>query len=321
MPSKNRTALVLGATGGIGGETAAALARHGWRIRALARDPHGAAARREPGWDWAQGDAMVEESVVRAAAGCAILVHAVNPPGYRNWERLVLPMIDHSIAAARASGARLLLPGTIYNYGPDAFPLLREDSPQHPTLRKGQVRVELERRLEEAAREGVRSLIVRFGDFFGPRPGNNWFSQALVKPGLPVHAVTYPGRRGVGHAWAYLPDAGEVFARLAGREGEMEAFARFHFTGHWDSDGRAMINAIGRAVGRPKLKVRSLPWGLLKIAGIFSETPRELFEMRPLWETPVQLDNARLVAFLGEEPRTPLDEAVATTIAGLAVAR
>ena len=167
----------------------------------------------------------------------------------------------------------------------------------------------------------MRSLVVRFGDFFGPRPGNNWFSQALVRPGQPVHAVTYPGRPGVGHAWAYLPDAGETFARLAEREGELEAFARFHFAGHWDPDGRAMIAAIGRAVGRPRLKVRSLPWGLLKLAGWFSETPRELSEMRPLWDAPIQLDNARLVAFLGGEPCTPLDEAVATTIAGLAVAR
>jgi hypothetical protein len=48
------------------------------------------------------------------------------PPGYRDWARLVLPMIDNTIAAARASGARIVLPGTVYNYGPNAFPVLRE---------------------------------------------------------------------------------------------------------------------------------------------------------------------------------------------------
>jgi hypothetical protein len=30
--------------------------------------------------------------------------------------------------AAKDSGARILLPGTIYNYWPDAFPILKEDS-------------------------------------------------------------------------------------------------------------------------------------------------------------------------------------------------
>ena len=82
-------------------------------------------------------------------------MHAVNPPGYRNWGTLVLPMLANSIAAARAAGARILLPGTVYNYGPDAWPLLREDAPQHPETRKGAIRVEMERRLEAAAAGGV----------------------------------------------------------------------------------------------------------------------------------------------------------------------
>lgn len=49
-----RTVLVLGATGGIGGETAAAFARHGWRVRALVRDADGprAAALRAANSDW-----------------------------------------------------------------------------------------------------------------------------------------------------------------------------------------------------------------------------------------------------------------------------
>ncbi len=313
-PAQKRLALILGATGGIGRETATALTRYGWSIRALTRDPNTAATRCNADWQWVRGDATDKACVVAAAAGAGLIVHAVNPPGYRQWDKLVLPMLDHTIEAARVSGARILLPGTIYNYGPDAFPTLHEDSPQHPTTRKGEIRVELERRLEEAAKSGVRTLILRLGDFFGPRPGNNWFSQGLIKPGQPVRAVTYPGKRGVGHDWAYLPDAGETFARLAERESELEPFARFHFAGHWDPDGTAMIAAIGRAVGNPALKVKALPWSLLKLIGLFNETLRELTAMKFLWETSVRLDNDRLVAFLGAEPHTPWDEAVATTL-------
>jgi hypothetical protein len=76
--------------------------------------------------------------------------------------------------------------GTIYNYGPDAFPVLREESPQNATTHKGRIRIELEKRLKDASRHGVRSLIVRFGDFFGPKPGNNWFSQGMISPGGPL---------------------------------------------------------------------------------------------------------------------------------------
>jgi len=43
--------------------------------------------------------------------------------------------------------------------------------------------------------------------------------------------------------------------------------------------------------------------------------------MKPFWRHPVRLDNARLVAFLGAEPRTPLDLAVTTTLDALGVPR
>lgn len=313
--SAARTALVLGATGGIGGETAAALARHGWHIRALSRK--GQPADDATGWAWRQGDALDKTSVVRAAEGVQAIVHAVNTPGYRDWDKLVLPMIDNTIEAARASGARVVLPGTIYNYGPDAFPLLKENSPQRATTHKGQIRIALEKRLEDAARDGVRSLVVRFGDFFGPKPGNSWFSQGMVKPGAPLRSVSYPGEKGVGHAWTYLPDAGETLARLLERDAELEPFARFHFRGHHDADGTQMVAALRRAVGNPRLPVRPLPWFVFKLGAPFNETMRELYAVRPLWRTPIELDNTRLGHFLGEEPHTPLDEAIMTTLVSL----
>lgn len=316
MTAQNtRIALVLGATGGIGGETAHALARHGWTVRALSRS--GRPADDASGWEWVRGDAMNPDSIMGAAQGVMAIVHAVNPPGYRHWDKLVLPMIDNTVAAAKASGARILLPGTIYNYGPDAFPVLREDSPQRATTHKGKIRIALEKRLEDAAQEGVRSLIVRFGDFFGPKPGNSWFSQAMVKPGKPVKSVFHLSPKGVGHAWTYLPDAGESFAQLLEREGELDAFARFHFRGHWDADGTQLVAAIKRATGNPSLPVRALPWFVFGLGAPFNETVRELYAVRPLWRTPVELDNARLARFLGREPHTPWDEAMKTTLIGL----
>lgn len=315
---KNKTALVLGATGGIGGETAAALLRHGWNVIGMVRAKP-TSSDRLAHIQWVIGDAMNAGDVLNAARGVDAIIHAVNPPGYKNWGELVLPMIDNSIAAATAVGARLVVPGTIYNYGEDAFPLLKEDSPQNPKTKKGRIRVELERRMETASREGMPALIVRFGDFFGPAPGNNWFSQGLVKPGQRLTAITYPGRAGIGYSWAYLPDAGETIARLLDRGEELDQFARFHFEGLWDADGTVMTRAIAKAVGRPRTRVGKLPWWLLRLAGLFQETPRELVEMRYLWDAPIKLDNSKLVSFLGEEPRTELDQAVTTSLQALGV--
>ncbi len=191
----NRNALVLGATGGIGGEVARQLRDAGWQVRALKRGTR-ASVEHKDGMTWVSGDALNRQDVLDAAKGCSVIVHAVNPPGYRRWSELVLPMLDNTIAAAIAQHATIVLPGTIYNYGPDAFPVLTETSPQHPVTRKGAIRVELERRLLEASRQSARVLIVRAGDFFGPKVGNSWFSQGLVKPGRPVKTVSNPGDRG-----------------------------------------------------------------------------------------------------------------------------
>jgi nucleoside-diphosphate-sugar epimerase len=78
-----------------------------------------------------------------------------------------------------------------------------------------------------------------------------------------------------------------------------------------------MTTAIAEAVGKPGLKVKPLPWTLLRLVAPFNETVRELLEMRPFWREPVRLDNRKLVATLGDEPRTPLAEAVAATLRGI----
>lgn len=115
-------------------------------------------------------------------------------------------------------------------------------------------RIALEEKLEVTAQDGVR-----FGDFFGPKPGNNWFSQAFVKPSQPITNITNPGSKGVGHDWAYLPDAGEAFAELMDRESELSAFEQIHFRGHWDTDGTEIITAIPNAVGNASVPVKTLP--------------------------------------------------------------
>jgi nucleoside-diphosphate-sugar epimerase len=309
-----RQALVLGATGGIGGATARRLLDGGWRVRALTR---GAGAGIDPRCEIVRGDARDADAVVAAAAGAEAILHAVNPPGYRDWAGQVLPMLDATLAAARATGARVVLPGTVYNYGPDAFPLIDEDAPQRPVTRKGAIRVELERRLAALAASGAAPvLIVRAGDFFGPGAANNWFAQGLVTPGARPRVVRQPGRRGVGHQWAYLPDVAETIARLLDRPA-LPAFARFHLDGQWDEDGRRMVEAIVRALGDPTVPIRRLAWWQLRLAALVATTPRELMEMRYLWRRPVRLGNARLVAELGAEPHTPLDAAVRATLASL----
>lgn len=306
-----RLALIVGVTGGLASEVAKALLAHGWSVRGLTRDPDRVKPRFSElaAIDWRAGDAMRPEDVWRAAEGAALIIHGANPPRYRNWRGLAIPMLANSIDAAKAVGARIVLPGNLYVFGPNTPQPVREDTPQQPSSGKGRVRVEMEEMLCNA-----RSLVVRAGDFFGPYAPGSWFSNVMVEPGRALRAIVDPGSKGVGHTWAYLPDLAETIARFADIDEKLPTHEVIHFRGHWLKDGREMIEAIRRAARTPKIPTKQFSWWALTLTAPFVPLSREVVEMRYLWQYPFELDNTKLVKLIGAEPHTPLDAAVALTL-------
>jgi len=132
-----------------------------------------------------------------------------------------------------------------------------------------------------------------------------------------LKSVYVAGPADVGHAFAYLPDLGETVGRLIDREADLADFEVFHFQGEWLPRGDDMASAIRRASGQPKLPFKPFPYALITALSPFVETFRELLEMRYLWRRPIGLANEKLIAFLGEEPRTPLNQAVHEALADL----
>lgn len=314
--STQKTILVIGATGGVGSEVARIFCQAGWQVRAMARKPKAAAqsfAHLGP-IEWVKGDAMKQKDVARAATGAATIFHGANPPGYVKWRERAIPMLANAIKAAEVSGARLLFPGNVYNFGPDAWPLLSETSPQNPKTEKGGIRVEMEQMIAQAK---IRSLTVRAGDFFGAHAPGSWLQNAMVKPSKAVTSVTYPGVHNKGHAWAYLPDLAETFAQLMDNEDRLGGQEVFHFRGHYFERGVEMATAIVCAAGDETFKVKKLPWALIRLGALAMGTLRSLLEMRYLWQETVELDNQKLAAFLGTEPHTPLKVALENTLVGM----
>ena len=302
-PSK---ALILGPSGALGRTVAAALHRDGWSLAALARRPDSGTL---PA-DWHQGDARDPEAVRRAAAGCALVFHGANPPGYRRWREDGLPMLAAALAAAEAKGARLLFPGNTYVFSLASGAVVDETTPHTPTTRKGAVRAEMEAMLAAAP---ARTLVLRAGDFFGPGVTSSWFAQAVAKGGRAARTLRSLGV--AGHAWAYLPDLAEAFARLAAIEATLPAHATFHFAGHWDPTGRALAEAVQQALAPRHVPIRPFPWWLTRLAAPFVPFLAEAQEMRWLWAHPLHLDNRALEAAIGPEPHTPLEAAIAVALA------
>ncbi len=304
-------ALVLGLTGAIGQAVAAALARRGWAIRTITRR----AAEDRPALafavDWRAGDALDRASVQAAADGVELIIHAVNPPGYHRWREDGLPMLSNTIAAAKAASAAILFPANVYVFSSTSAGELDENAPRSPTTRKGQVRLEMEQMLERAAlNDQVQVIILRAGDFFGPGVSNSWFAGAMAKGGAAAKRINTLAAAGIAHAWAYVPDLAEAFVRLVDRRATLPTFTLAHFKGHADITGREMAEATQRAIGREGVPIKPFPWITVWLGAPFVPFLREALEMTWLWRKSLTLDNRRLRELIGDEPHTPLDDAV-----------
>jgi nucleoside-diphosphate-sugar epimerase len=138
----------------------------------------------------------------------------------------------------------------------------------------------------------------------------------MVTPDKRVRRIANPGK-GVGHSWVYLPDLGAAVGQLMEREDRLAAFERVQIEGVWDASGTTMVEAIRKAAGDHRIRETAFPWWLMRALAPFGGFPREVVEIEPYWRHPMRFDNRRLVELIGREPRTPLDEAVAMTLAGL----
>ncbi|WP_306048553.1 NAD(P)H-binding protein [Oceaniradius stylonematis] len=307
------TIVIAGAAGRIGHAAAEAFIEAGWTVRGIAR---GAKLGRLPaGVEPVEADAMDREAMIAACAGADVVLHALNPP-YDKWDELAMPMAENVIAAARAAGATVMLPGNVYNYGTAVRPGLTEDTPMAPDTEKGRIRVAIEDRLRAESETGPRSVVLRAGDFFGGPVDGSWFDLVIAKD-LRKGRVVWPGRRDIDHAFAFMPDFARAFVMVADRRETLPPFARLHFAGH-TATGQQFHAAMETAVGRP-LRNGAAPWTIMRVIGLFNPLVREVVKMRYLWDTPHSLDNTRLEALIGAEPHTPLETALAEAVAAQAL--
>ena len=307
------TVLILGAAGRIGQVLATTFANAGWQVRAQARKALPESLAQHPRVEAVRCDATDTEALIAAARGASVVVHALNPL-YTEWDRLVLPLADAALSVARASGAMLMLPGNVYNFGRELPALLTAATAERGDTPKARIRIEAEARLAAAARDGVDSVVIRAGDFFGGPGSGTWLDLAMMTK-LQRGRFIYPGNPDIAHAWAYLPDLAQAFVRVADKRDSLRGHHRLHFSGH-TLTGREFQAATEALIGR-ELRVGSMPWPLIRLASPFLPMWRALLEMRYLWERPHALDDVALRALIGSVPHTPLAQALRTTLAGL----
>lgn len=315
------TVLVLGARGRFGLAAAQAFADAGWNVLGQMRP--GAKVPAEVACDsrirWLATDLSDTASLALAAAGAFVVVHALNPAyTHKAWTAQVLPMTEAATEVARALQATLMVPGNIYNFGEDMPTVLREDTPQVARTVKGKIRIDMEAQLR---RSGVGTVVIRAGDFFGAGKGT-WFDQVIVKD-LHKGVFTYPGTKDIATAWAYLPDLASTFVAVAAKRALLPTFEVLHFAGHRVT-GQKWLDVLSPIAQSQAwvhqgatLRFAAMPWPIIRLGALLMPTWAALCEMRYLWRTPHALANDKLVALIGAEPHTPLNQAAQAALADL----
>lgn len=308
------TVLILGAAGRLGQCLCEAFVAAGWQVLAQARKPlpQALAARVQP----LRCDALDRAALLQGGQGASVVINALNPP-YAQWQDLALPLADAAQATAQALGALLMLPGNVYNFGRELPAVLRPDTPEAANTSKAAIRIAIETRMAAAAAQGLDSLVLRAGDFFGGAGRGSWFDLVLLGR-LRRRRVVHPGALDQLHAWAYLPDLAAAFVRLAAQREQLRGHQRLHFAGH-ALTGAELHAALEAACGQA-LKKAAMPWWLVALAAPLLPSWRALLEMRYLWQRPHRLDDAALRARIGAVPHTPLDQALACSLASLGMA-
>lgn len=254
------TVLILGGSGKIGTHAAEAFWNASWTVRHYTR-----------GTD-----------MTAAAMDADVIVNGLNPPKYNNWARNIPAITTQVIEAARASGATVIVPGNVYNFG-DQAGVWSEATPQRPVTEKGQIRVDMEAAYRAA---GVQTIILRAGHFIDPNRDADAYSMLTVaKAGKGI--IQALGGADVVQEHTYLPDWARAAVRIAEMRDELATFEDVPFPSH-PFTLNDLRDVLSEQLGRP-MKISQFPWPLMAIVAPFSEMIREFRKMRYLSETSHQL--------------------------------
>jgi nucleoside-diphosphate-sugar epimerase len=219
------------------------------------------------------------------------------------------------LAAAEATGARLVSMENVYMYGRPAGRPLTEDRAHEAHTKKGQLRSRMARELLAAHQAGrVQVAIGRASDYFGPRGGaQSNLGDRVFPAALAGKTATVLGDPDQPHTYTYIPDIGEALAVLGehpdapGQVWHLPNDPHTHTT-------RQLVDIAYREAGQPRTKLRGTPTLLLRTLGLRSPLMRELVEMQYEYQAPFVVDSTKITDLLGLRA-TSVEQAVAETLA------
>jgi nucleoside-diphosphate-sugar epimerase len=302
---------VVFGTGAIGLATFEALRRRGETVRLVNRS---GSASVPDDVEVVGGDARDPAFTTAVADGATVLYQTLNPP-YHEWVAQFPGLQAGVLAAAEATGARLVSMENVYMYGrPNGRPLT-EDRHYEAHTTKGRLRARMARELLAAHRAGrVQVAIGRASDYFGPRGGGQSNLGDRVFPAaLGGRTATVLGDPDQPHTYTYIPDIGEGLAVLG--EHPDAPGQVWHLPNDPDTrTTRELVELVYQHAGQARARLRAMPPLLLRALALANPTLRALVEMQYQFDEPFVVDSSKITMKLGLLA-TPIEQALDDTSA------
>lgn len=294
----NTRHVVLGGTGVIGRETAAALSAEHLDVLSVSRSGSPSVAGNSYAADLRDSAAVTE---VLAEAEVAYLTVGV-PYSLKAWRADWPVILKNTIDGCLASGTHLVYLDNVYAYGIPPQPMT-ESSPIQPCSRKGLVRASLLRMLDDAARErGLSYTVARSADFYGPGAATSVFNTFVLdriragKEPVWLFDARQP------HSMTYTPDIGRALTVLG-----TDPRARGK-TWHLPT-APALTGEQYMELASGSSRSRTMSTTTMRVGALFNSAARESLEMAYQYTRPYLFDSFLFERTFGIAP-TPYAEAI-----------
>lgn len=313
--------LVTGAGGFIGGRLSERLVDQGLRVRALVRSADQAARLAARGSEPVWGDLTRPDDLPAAVRGCAVVFHCAAWMGQPwSWEAARATNVEGTRflveASLRAGASRFVHVSSIAVYGPTTADPIDEQTPLWPLGPYRATKIGAEAEVAAAQRRGLRTVILRPGQVFGP--GDVRLAGLVLRWLRRGRPLLVAGGRGVCHP-IYIDNL--VDALLAAAVADDTSGGIFNLADA-DVPWREFFAYYARMAGR---RLRSLPAWVVRGMTLGTETVAALTG-RPARGYRAEIgyllrrsrfSTARARARLRWSPRVPLAPAMTATAAWL----
>ena len=288
---------ILGAGGAIGNALTDELLKNKQTVRSVSRS-----GRAPEGTEAVKADILSYPELAKSVEGSDVVyLLAGLQYSYKVWAEQWPGIMRNTIDACKAAGAGLIFFDNVYMYG-KVDGKMTEETPYNPCSRKGEIRAKIAGLLQEEIKSGnIKASIARSADFYGPYATYVSIPYVMAidkllngkKPQWLVNAETP-------HSYTFTRDCGKALFMMSGNEASFGQV--WHLpTSNPGINGKTFIELAAGELGVPAGYTVLKKW-MVRLAGYFNTTIREIFEMTYQYEFPYYFDSSKFNNYFNYQP-------------------